>query len=65
MKKKILAALTAGILTTGLMTGTVFAADTEVKGDENLKGEVYAFIAAASAIPWRRSRRISMSFIRM
>ena len=40
MKKKILAALTAGILTTGLMTGTVFAADTEVKGDENLKGEV-------------------------
>ena len=36
MKKKILAALTAGILTTGLMTGTVFAADTEVKGDENL-----------------------------
>ena len=46
MKKKILAALTAGILTTGLMTGTVFAADTEVKGDENLKGEVYAFIAA-------------------
>ena len=47
MKKKILAALTAGILTTGLMTGTVFAADTEVKGDENLKGEVYAFIAAS------------------
>ena len=46
MKKKILAALTAGILTTGLMTGTVFA-DTEVKGDENLKGEVYAFIAAS------------------
>ena len=38
MKKKILAALTAGILTTGLMTGTVFAADKEVKGDENLKG---------------------------
>ena len=38
MKKKILAALTAGILTTGLMTGGVFAADTEVKGDENLKG---------------------------
>ena len=36
-----------GILTTGLMTGTVFAADTEVKGDENLKGEVYAFIAAS------------------
>ena len=25
----------------------VFAADTEVKGDENLKGEVYAFIAAS------------------
>ena len=47
MKKKILAALTAGILTTGLMTGSVFAADTEVKGDENLKGEVYAFIAAS------------------
>ena len=47
MKKKILAALTAGILTTGLMTGTVFAADTEAKGDENLKGEVYAFIAAS------------------
>ena len=44
MKKKILAALTAGILTTGLLTGNVFAADTEVKGDENLKGEVYAFI---------------------
>ena len=41
MKKKILAALTAGILTTGLMTGSVFAADTEVKG------EVYAFIAAS------------------
>ena len=47
MKKKILAALTAGILTTGLMTGGVFAADTEAKGDENLKGEVYAFIAAS------------------
>lgn len=47
MKKKILAALTAGILTTCLMTGTVFAADKEVKGDENLKGEVYAFIAAS------------------
>lgn len=47
MKKKILAALTVGILTTGLMTGTVFAADTEVKGDENLKGEVYALIAAS------------------
>ena len=47
MKKKILAALTAGILTTGLMTGTVFAADTEVKGDKELKGEVYAFIAAS------------------
>ena len=47
MKKKILAALTAGILTTGLLTGNVFAADTEVKGDENLKGEVYAFIAAS------------------
>ena len=47
MKKKILAALTAGILTTGLMTVTVFAADKEVKGDENLKGEVYAFIAAS------------------
>lgn len=47
MKKKILAALTAGILTTGLMTGGVFAADTEVKGDEKLKGEVYAFIAAS------------------
>ena len=47
MKKKILAALTAGILTTGLMTGNVFAADAEVKGDENLKGEVYAFIAAS------------------
>lgn len=29
------------------MTGTVFAADKEVKGDENLKGEVYAFIAAS------------------
>ena len=47
MKKKILAALTAGILTTGLLTGNVFAADTEVKGDENLKGEGYAFIAAS------------------
>lgn len=47
MKKKILAALTAGILTTGLMTGTVFAADTGVKGDKELKGEVYAFIAAS------------------
>ena len=32
MKKKILAALTAGILTTGLMTGTVFAADPEGRG---------------------------------
>lgn len=29
------------------MTGTVFAVDKEVKGDENLKGEVYAFIAAS------------------
>lgn len=47
MKKKILAVLTAGILTTGLMTGNVFAADAEVKGDENLRGEVYAFIAAS------------------
>ena len=47
MKKKILAAITVGILTAGLMTGTVFAADAEVKGDENLKGEVYAFIAAS------------------
>ena len=47
MKKKILVALTAGILTTGLMTGTVFAADTGVKGDKELKGEVYAFIAAS------------------
>lgn len=46
-EEKILAALTAGILTTGLLTGNVFAADTEVKGDENLKGEVYAFIAAS------------------
>ena len=47
MKKKILAAITAGVLTTGLMTGTVFAADTEVQGDKELKGEVYAFIAAS------------------
>lgn len=47
MKKKILAALTAGVLTTGLMAGNVFAADTEVKGDKELKGEVYAFIAAS------------------
>ena len=29
MKKKILAALTAGILSMGLMTGNVLAADTE------------------------------------
>lgn len=29
------------------MTGTVFAADTEVQGDKELKGEVYAFIAAS------------------
>ena len=27
MKEKILAAITAGVLTTALMTGTVFAAD--------------------------------------
>ena len=47
MKKKILAALTAGVLTTGLMAGNVFAADTEVQGDKELKGEVYAFIAAS------------------
>lgn len=47
MKKKTLAAITAGVLTTGLMTGTVFAADTEVQGDKELKGEVYAFIAAS------------------
>ncbi|NSK34984.1 molybdate ABC transporter substrate-binding protein [Blautia schinkii] len=47
MKKKILAAITSGVLTTGLMTGTVFAADTEVQGDKELKGEVYAFIAAS------------------
>lgn len=47
MKKKILAVLTAGVLTTGLMAGNVFAADTEVKGDKDLKGEVYAFIAAS------------------
>ena len=38
MKKKILAAITAGVLTTGLMTGTVFAADTVVQGDKELKG---------------------------
>ena len=47
MKKKILAAFTAGVLTTGLMAGNVFAADTEVQGDKELKGEVYAFIAAS------------------
>lgn len=47
MKKKILAVITAGVLTTGLMTGTVFAVDTEVQGDKELKGEVYAFIAAS------------------
>ena len=47
MKKKILAALTAGILSMGLMTGNVLAADTEEKGDKDLKGEVYAFIAAS------------------
>ena len=47
MKKKILAANTAGDLTTGLMAGNVFAADTEVQGDKELKGEVYAFIAAS------------------
>ena len=47
MKKKILAAFTAGALTTGLMAGNVFAADTEVQGDKELKGEVYAFIAAS------------------
>ena len=47
MRKKILAALTAGVLTTGLMAGNVFAADTEVQGDKELKGEVYAFIAAS------------------
>lgn len=47
MKKKILAALTAGVLATGLMAGNVFAADTEVQGDKELKGEVYAFIAAS------------------
>ena len=47
MKKKILAALTAGVLITGLLAGNVFAADTEVKGDKELKGEVYAFIAAS------------------
>ena len=47
MKKKILAAITAGVLTTGLMAGNVFAADTEVQCDKELKGEVYAFIAAS------------------
>lgn len=47
MKKKILTAITAGVLTTGLMAGNVFAADTEVQGDKELKGEVYAFIAAS------------------
>lgn len=47
MKKKISAAITVGVLTTALMTGTVFAADTEVQGDKELKGEVYAFIAAS------------------
>lgn len=47
MKKKILAAITAGVLTTGLMAGNVFAADAEVQGDKELKGEVYAFIAAS------------------
>lgn len=47
MKEKILAAITAGVLTTALMTGTVFAADTEVQGDKELKGEGYAFIAAS------------------
>ena len=47
MKKKILAAINAGVLTTGLMAGNVFAADTEVQGDKELKGEVYAFIAAS------------------
>ena len=47
MKKKILTAITAGVLTTGFMAGNVFAADTEVQGDKELKGEVYAFIAAS------------------
>ena len=47
MKQKIFATITAGVLTTALMTGTVFAADTEVQGDKELKGEVYAFIAAS------------------
>ena len=47
MKEKILAAITAGVLTTGIMAGNVFAADTEVQGDKELKGEVYAFIAAS------------------
>lgn len=47
MKKKILAVITAGVLTTGIMAGNVFAADTEVQGDKELKGEVYAFIAAS------------------
>lgn len=47
MKEKILAAITAGVLTTGIMAGNVFASDTEVQGDKELKGEVYAFIAAS------------------
>ena len=46
MKKKILAALTAGIICTGMMTGSVSAAE-KTEGDEKLKGEVYAFIAAS------------------
>ena len=47
MKKKNLSSPYRGNFNNSLMTGTVFAADTEVKGDENLKGEVYAFIAAS------------------
>ena len=47
MKKKILTAIMAGALTAALTTGTVFAADTELKGDKDLRGEVYAFIAAS------------------
>lgn len=59
MKKKILAAITAGVLTTGLMTGTVFAADTEVQGDKELKGEVYAFIAASLSNSMEEIQKIS------
>ncbi|MDO4338023.1 MAG: molybdate ABC transporter substrate-binding protein, partial [Eubacteriales bacterium] len=45
MKKKVIAALMAGVMAAGIMPGSVYAADNAET--EDLKGEIYVFIAAS------------------